>query len=66
MLIIWGSVSGKTNALLNLIKEQDTDNLSDKIYWFINEPKYQSLIKKREDVEIKHLNDPTAFIEHLK
>ena len=32
MLIIGGSGLGKTNALLNLIKEQDNDNLIDKIY----------------------------------
>ena len=32
MLIIRGSGSGKTNVLLNLIKEQDSDNLIDKIY----------------------------------
>ena len=31
MLTIRGSGSGKTNALLNLIKEQD-DDLIDKIY----------------------------------
>ena len=30
----------------------------------LNEPKYQFLIKKREDVGIKHLNDPKAFIEY--
>ena len=43
-LIIGGSVSGKTNVLLNLIKEQDSDNLIDKIYLYaedLNEPKYQ-------------------------
>ena len=32
MLIIGGSGSGKTSAPLNLIKEQDSDNLIDKIY----------------------------------
>ena len=32
MLIIGGLGSGKTSALLNLIKEQDSDNLIDKIY----------------------------------
>ena len=32
MLITGGSGSGKTNALRNLIKEQDSDNLIDKIY----------------------------------
>ena len=30
----------------------------------ISEPKYQFLIKKREDVGIKHLNDPKAFTEY--
>ena len=42
MLIIGGSGSGKTNTLLNLIKEQDSDNLIDKIYLYtkdLNEPK---------------------------
>ena len=29
----------------------------------LNEPKYEYLIKKREDVGIKHVNDPNAFIE---
>ena len=67
MLIIGGSGSGKTNALLNLIKEQDSDNLINKIYLYakdLSEPKYQFLIKKREDIEIKYLNDPRAFIEY--
>ena len=42
MLIIGGSVTGKTNVLLNLIKEQDSDDLIDKIYSYakdLNEPK---------------------------
>ena len=30
----------------------------------LNEPKYQFLIKKSEDIRIKHLNDPKAFIEY--
>ena len=67
MLIIGGSGSGKTNALLNLIWQQDSDSLIDKIYLYakdLNEPKYQFLIKKREDVGIKHLNDLKAFIEY--
>ena len=41
ILIIGGSRSGKTNALLNLIKEQDG---IDKIYLYakdLTEPKYQ-------------------------
>ena len=58
---------GKTNALLNLIKKQDSDNLIYKIYLYtkdLNKRKYQFLIKKREDVGIKHLNDLKAFIEY--
>ena len=57
MLIIGGSGLGKTNVLLNLIKEKDSDSLIDKTYLYakdLSEPKYQFLIKKREDVEIKH------------
>ena len=49
MLINGGSGSGKTNALLNLKKEQDSDNLIDKIYLYakdLNGLKYQVLIKK--------------------
>ena len=54
ILIIGGSGSGKTNALLNLIKEQDD---IDKIFLYakyLSEPKYEFLIKKREDVVIKY------------
>ena len=43
MLIIGVSGTGKTNALLNLIKQQYTDNLIDKIYLYtkdLGEPKY--------------------------
>ena len=63
MLIIGSSGSRKTNALLNLIKEQSD---TDKIYLYakdLSEPKYEFFIKKREDVGIKHFNDPNAFIE---
>ena len=68
MLISGGSGSGKTNALLNVIKELDSDNLIERIYLYakdLNEPKYQFFIKKREGAGIKHLNDPKAFIEYL-
>ena len=67
MLIIGGSRSRKSNALLNLIKEQDSDDLNDEIYLYakdLNEPKYQFLITKRKDVGKKHLNFPKAFIDH--
>ena len=65
IIIIGGSGSGKTNTLLNLIKEQDNRDVIDKIYLYardLNEPKYQFLIKKREDAGIKHVNNPNAFI----
>ena len=58
---------GKINALLNLPKDQDNDNLIDKTYLYakdLSEPKYQFLIKRHEDVGIKHLNDSKTFIEH--
>ena len=62
-MIIDGSGSGKTNALLNLINEQHD---IDTIYLYardLNEPKYKIFIKKRKDAGIMHLNDPNAFIE---
>ena len=55
ILIIGSSGSGKTNALLDLIKEQDDIN---KIYLYakdLSEPKYEFFIKKHEDAGIKHL-----------
>ena len=63
ILIIGGSGSGKTNALINLINEQ---NDIDKIYLYardLSKPKYEYLVKKREDAGIKHVNNPNAFIE---
>ena len=49
--------------MINLINEQ---NDIDKIYLYardLSEPKYEYLIKKREDAGLKHLNNPNAFIE---
>ena len=63
ILIIGGSGSGKTNALINLINEQDDIA---KIYLYtknLSKPKYEILIKNRENAGIKHFNDPNAFIE---
>ena len=57
MLIIGGSGSGKTNASLNFKNEQ---NDIDYIYLYVrdlSEPKHKYLIKKRENVGIKHLNN---------
>ena len=62
ILIIGGTGSGKTNALFNLINEQNDI----KIYLYakdLSEPKYEYLIKKQENVGINHLNDSNAFIE---
>ena len=68
MLIIGPCGSGKTNASLNLIqKKKDNDSPIDKIYLYakdLNEPKYQFLIKKRENAGIKNLDDPSAFIKY--
>ena len=60
-LIIGGSGSGKTNALLNLINNQPDIN---KVYWYAKDPyeaKYQYLINK---VDLNHYDDPKAFIKN--
>ena len=67
ILINGGSGSGKTNMLLNLIKEQDKSDVIDKIYLYardLNKPKYQFLIETHEDAGIRDLNDPSTFIEY--
>ena len=64
-LIIGPSGSEKINYLLNSIQEDN--DIIDKIYLYgkdLEEPKYQLLIKKREQAGIKNLKDPTAFIEY--
>ena len=64
ILIIGGSGSGKTNALMNLINNQPD---IDKIYLCAKDPyeaKYQYLINKREKVGLNHYDDPKAFIEY--
>ena len=56
-------VLGQEKQIHYLINEQ---NDIDKIYSYardLNEPKYKILIEKCENVGIKHLNDPNAFIE---
>ena len=62
ILIVGGSGSRETNALLNLINNQPD---IDKIYLYAKNPygaKYQYLIKKREKVGLNHFNDPKAFM----
>ena len=64
ILIVGGSGSGKTNALLNLINNQPD---IDKIYLHAKDPyekKYQYLINKCENVGLNHFNDPKAFMEY--
>ena len=63
ILIIGGSGSGKTNTLLNLIKEQDD---IEKMYLYakdLSESKYEFLIKKHENAGRIHFSDPNAFVE---
>ena len=64
ILIIGGSGSGKTNALLNLISNQPD---IEKIYLYAKDPyeaKYRFLINKRESTGLKHFNDAKTFIEY--
>ena len=64
ILIVAGSGSGKTSALLNLINYHPD---IDKIYLYakdLYEAKYQYLIKKREKVVLDHFDDHKAFIEY--
>ena len=64
MLIIGPSESDKTNTLLHLINHLHP---IDKIYLYAkdsHEPKYEYLINQREQVGIKNLNDPHAFIQY--
>ena len=61
ILIIGGFGSEKTNALLNLVKNQPA---IDKTYLYAKDPyeaKYQYLIKKREKVGLYHFNGSKAI-----
>ena len=62
ILIIGGSGSGKTNALLNLINKPPD---FDKIYLYAKDPyeaKYQYLISKCEKVGLDHFDDPKLLL----
>ena len=64
ILIMGGSGSGKTNALLNLINHKADIS---KIDLYAKDPckgKYQLLINIRESTGLKYLNDSKAFIEY--
>ena len=65
ILIVGGSGSDKTNALLNLIKNQRLD--IDKIYSYVKDPfesKYQLFINRREKARIKKFKEPKAFTDY--
>ena len=62
-VIVWGSVCGKINALLNLISYQPGTN---KLYWYdkdLYEVKCQLLVNKNESAGVKILI-LTTFIEY--
>ena len=64
ILIVVGSESGKTNALLNLINNQPD---IDKIYLYAKDPnkaKCQYLINEREKAGLDYFKDPRAFMEY--
>ena len=64
ILLIGGSGSGKTNSLFSLINHQPD---IDKIYLHAKDPckaKYQLLINTQESNDLRHFNDPKAFIEY--
>ena len=56
ILIVGGSGSGKTNALLNLINNQ---TVIDKTYLYAKDP-YEA----KNQYLINHFKDPSAFIEY--
>ena len=63
ILIIGGSGSEKTNALLNLINNQPD---IDKIYLYTKDPyeaKYQYLINIHQKAGLNHYDGPKAFIQ---
>ena len=67
--MIGGSGSVKTNALLNLIKQQNdyAYSIIDNIYLYVKDPnveKHQTLLKKRDNNSLKSLNDPKTFIKY--
>ena len=65
ILIIGGSGSWKANALLNLINNQPD---IDKLYLYAKDPyqdKYQFLIKKRENIALKHVMIPMLLLSIL-
>ena len=64
VLIVGGSLSGKSNSLFNLLTHQPD---IDQIYFYaknLYEVKYEFLVNKRKSTGLNHLNDSKAFIEY--
>ena len=53
----------KTNTLFNLINEQDNIDKIDLYAKDLSKPRYEFLIKKRENAGVKHFNNPNALTE---
>ena len=69
MLITGSSTSGKRNALLNLIKQQNYDDpkIIDDIYLYVkysNETKYKNLVKNHGKIVLVERKDPKAFTKY--
>ena len=62
------SIQNTNNRRFWIRKDECTLKFNiDKIYLHVKDPheaKYQFLINKRESTELKHFNDPKAFIEY--
>ena len=63
IVIVGGSGSGKTNALLNLINNQSDIFKTYPYAKDLYEPKYQHLINKQGNAGLNHFNDLKAFME---
>ena len=64
ILIVGGFGSGKANALLNLINHEPDIA---KFFLCTKDPyeaKYKLLFNKRENTDLKHLNDLKVFIDY--
>ena len=67
ILVIGGSASGKTRALLNWVNKQEKDdyNIIDKIYLYVKDrygPKNWYLINKHKKIGQGNFEDPKAYI----
>ena len=63
-MIFGVSKSGKTNALLNLIKKEPHIEKISLYARDLYKAKYQLLINKKESTGLNYLNDSITFIEY--